>query len=124
MARADPFGPRSHHHSEGQPPRRSAPAPARYGLIGCDNCHRQSQPAILPYPVCTKSSNMASDLEKFPLAKHFLPCPPAESGVKPSISGRYANALIVNVSLGYGDVGRDTSAFGGTGAARGPAGGR
>jgi hypothetical protein len=32
MFGADPFGPRSHPHSEGQPPRRSAPAQAHYGI--------------------------------------------------------------------------------------------
>ena len=30
MPGADPLGPRTHHHSEGQPPRRSPPAQARY----------------------------------------------------------------------------------------------
>ena len=32
MPGADPFGPRTHHHSEGQPPRRSPPAQARYRI--------------------------------------------------------------------------------------------
>ena len=29
---ADPLGPRTHHHSEAQPPRQSEPAWARYGI--------------------------------------------------------------------------------------------
>jgi hypothetical protein len=53
MPGADPFGPRTHHHSGGQPPGRSLPAQAHYGIYDIElkralERHEASKARVVP----------------------------------------------------------------------------